>query len=121
MRAQMSVKRFVECHKFVWQYVINELEQGTLIPVHYLKARAVKEMFESYMIDTAEYTILTLNNNCFLCAHFRRCYSCPIENCFSGNSLYGRAVNGEINAAKKIRDAVNYMLERKEDSIFIYE
>ena len=120
MRVQMSVKRFVECHKFVWQYVINELEQGTIIPVPCLKARAVKEMLESDMLDTAEYMILTLNNNCFLCAHFRRCYRCPIENCFLENSLYSRAVNEEINAAEKIRDIVDYLLERKEDSIFIY-
>lgn len=120
MRAQMSVKRFVECHKFVWQYVINELEQGTISHVPVLKARAVKEMLESDMIDTAEYMILTLNNNCFLCAHFRRCYRCLLGKCAFVNSLYNRAVNGEINAAEKIRDIMDFALEWKEDSIFIY-
>lgn len=120
MRAQMSVERYVECHKFVWQYVINELEQGTVVPVRCLKARAVKEMLESDMIDTAEYMILTLNNYCFLCAHFRKCYRCPLGSCAFGNPLYSRAVDGEIHAAEKIRDIMDFVLEWEEGSIFIY-
>lgn len=120
MHVYMSVKRFLECHKFIWQYVINELEQGTITTVPCLKARAVKEMFESDMIDTAEYMILTLNNNCFLCAHFRKCFRCILGSCAFGSSLYSSAVNGQIDSAEKIRDIMDFVLEWEEDSIFIY-
>ena len=118
----MSVKRFVECHRFIWQYIVNELKNGTSHSVSNLRAKAVKKLFDDDMIDFIEYEIVSLNNNCFLCAHFeRRCSDCPLRRCNCRGSLYAEVtIYRNIDAAKKIRDAVNYMLEREEDSIFIY-
>lgn len=122
MRAQMSVKRFVECHRFIWQYIVNELKNGTSHSVSNLRAKAVKKLFDNDMIDSIEYEIVSLNNNCFLCSHFERCFYCPLRCCNSRRSLYAEVtIYRKINAAEKIRDIVDYLLERKEDSIFIYE
>lgn len=122
MRAQMSVKRFVECHKFIWQYVVNELEKETCHSVDQLKAIAVEKLLENDMIDSIEYKIVSLNYNCFLCSHFERCIYCPLGSCNFRESLYAEAtIYGKIDVAEKIRDSVDYLLERKEDSIFIYD
>lgn len=122
MRAQMSVKRFVECHKFIWQYIANELEKRTSHSVSHLKAIAVEKLLENDMIDSLEYKIVSLNNNCFLCSHFERCFYCPLGRCNCRGSLYAEAtIYRKIEAAEKIRDIVDYLLEREEDSIFIYE
>ena len=81
MRVQMSVKRFVECHKFIWQYIANELEKGTSHSVSHLKAIAVEKLLKNDMIDSLECGIVSLNNNCFLCSHFKRCSDCPLGGC----------------------------------------
>ena len=121
MRAQMSVKRFVECHKFIWQYIANELEKGIGHSVSHLRKIAVEKLLENGAIDSLEYKIVSLNNNCFLCAHFEMCFYCPLRECNCRGSLYAEAtIYRKTDAAEKIRDIVDYMLEREEDSIFIY-
>lgn len=106
---QMSIVRFKVLHKYIWNYVIEHYD-GNKYPsnqVGYLKREAILGALQAKMLNDAEVGVLLANNSCMLCAAVRTCASCPLETCSSVNSLFSRAIDGDMKAMFEIRDIVD--------------
>lgn len=106
---QMSIERFKELHKYIWNYVIERYDR-TAYPcnqIWYLKNIAVFRALESKMLDDDEAAVIYSNNSCMLCATATSCDGCALETCTTENSPFFRAYRGDKNAMIEIRDVVD--------------
>ena len=106
---QMSIERYREVHKLIWNTVIafsNEVKDGK-ISVAFFKSIGVEIAYEKGLLDLDEKEIILYRNNCLLCAAYPNCTGCPIGDCGIRDSLYSRAVNGDVIAMIEIRDIVD--------------
>lgn len=107
---QMSIERVKVLHKYIWNYVIEHYD-GNKYPsnqVWYLKKKAIFVALQAKMLNDAEAGVVLANNSCMLCATVRMCASCPLETCRGADSLFSRAIDGDMKAMFEIRDIVDF-------------
>lgn len=106
---QMSIERFKEVHKLIWDTVISHAEdvKKGRASIHFIKWVGVKTAYERDLLDFDEVDMLEYNNRCLLCASSGECVNCPLRDCNSIESLYYRAAGGDKKAMCEIRDIVD--------------
>lgn len=107
---QMSIERFREVHKYIWNYVIEhatEIEAG-VHSLGFFKREGLNCAYhDKGYLDFDETICIQDNFDCLLCASRMCCRDCILESCFVENSLYRRACRGDVQAMKEIRDVVD--------------
>lgn len=106
---QMSVERFREVHKTMWNVVIahsKEIEMGER-SLFVMKKRGLRVAYQYSLLDLDELSVIEKNNCCLLCASCTSCMDCILGNCRHDKSLYLRAANGDRKAMEEIRDVVD--------------
>lgn len=106
---QMSIERFREVHKLIWNTVIEnaiEVIKGNT-EVWILKGNGVDRAYNKGLLDSDEADFIRQNNNCLLCASCLICWECVLRNCGSDDSLYNRACYGDVDSMLEIRDIVD--------------
>ena len=106
---QMSIERFREVHKIIWNEVIahaEEIKTGGA-SVHFIKQVGIDKAYKKGLLDLDEVLVIENNCNCLLCAACNSCGGCILGNCYASDSLYRKAAYGDVKAMKEIRDIVD--------------
>lgn len=106
---QMSIERFREVHKIMWNEVIAHAEEikTDRVTVHFLKQAGIDKAYRKGLLDLDEVIVIENNCNCLLCAACTSCMDCILENCWTSNSLFHKVLDGNVSAMKEIRDIVD--------------
>ena len=106
---QMSIERFKEVHKLIWNTVISHVEyvKKNTVSVGFLKRVGVNAAHDRDLLDLDEVDMLEYSNCCLLCASCGYCVNCPLKSCNTKESLYYRACKGDKEAMIEIRDIVD--------------
>lgn len=107
---QMSIERFREIHKMMWDYVIAHAEdmEENRHSLYYLKGRGLdKAYYDKGLLDYDELIVIENNCNCLLCASVTTCQDCILGTCRTYDSLYREAMSGDVRAMEAIRDVVD--------------
>lgn len=106
---QMSIERFKDIHKLIWDTVIAYSQDAIEVnlDIQFLKGVGINRARAKGMLDEDEEIVIRLNNNCMLCSTFEYCKLCPLKTCSGMDSLYFKAVQGNIKAMQEIRDIVD--------------
>ena len=106
---QMSIERFRETHKLIWNTVIShasEIANGKTT-AWFMRGLGVREAYQKGILDADEARMVSLNNNCLLSALNGYCGMCCLGNCNTVSSLHRRVCCGDVNAMLEIRDIVD--------------
>lgn len=107
---QMSIERFREIHKLIWNFVIahaKDVEEGRC-SVNFLKEVGLSNAYcKRGLLDFDEVRIISDHHSCLLCASSSSCHDCVLGSCIADNSLYKRARGGNVSAMAEIRDVVD--------------
>lgn len=106
---QMSIERFREVHKIMWNEVLahaEEIKTGKA-SVHFIKQVGIDKAYQKGLLDLDEVLVIENNCNCLLCASCTSCIDCILGNCRASDSLYGKVIYGDAEAMKEIRDIVD--------------
>lgn len=104
---QMSIERFQEVHKLIWNTVIENFSERGEKFMYFLKIKGIEVAYKKGILAFDEAFCCLHNNNCLLCAACTRCEQCPIKSCNYEGSLYSRACEGDVEAMIEIRDIVD--------------
>lgn len=104
---QMSIEQFKRVHKMMWDAVISYgSEIKNKMELHLLKRAALLDAYSQGFINDDELSLIEQNDNCLLCASCT-CDGCVLGSCKTKESLYRRALQGDVHAMKEIRDVVD--------------
>lgn len=106
---QMSIERFRDVHKLIWNTVIGHASEvnSRKTSLYFLKQVGIETAYNKGMIDFDESIVILRNNRCLLCAAYEYCELCPLGDCNEQASVYKRASHGDVNAMIEIRDIVD--------------
>ena len=106
---QMSVERFKEVHKIIWDEVIAHADEIKThkVTVDFLKRVGIDKAYRKGLLDLDELIVIESHYNCLLCASCTSCMDCILENCRTSGSLYVKALLGDVHAMEEIRDIVD--------------
>lgn len=106
---QMSIERFRDVHKLIWNTVIGHASEvnSREASVYFLKQVGIETAYNKGMIDFDESIVIMRNNRCLICAAFEHCELCPLGDCNMLTSVYKAACHGDVNAMIEIRDVVD--------------
>ena len=106
---QMSIERFREVHKIMWNEVIAHAEEikTDKVTVHFLKHEGIDKAYCKGLLDLDEVIVIENNCNCLLCASCTSCMDCILGSCLPPNSLFHKVLDGNVSAMKEIRDIVD--------------
>lgn len=109
---QMSIERFQEVHKLIWNTVISHASEVARrkATVWFLKGVGIDKAYQKGLLDLDEVELIESNNRCLLCATCSSCMDCILGTCKGIDSLYSKAANGDEGAMEEIRDVVDKQL-----------